>query len=184
MVAQQPRTSIHRIDGDDVIRYVDDQWVAFAVANGAARLTPENVIGHSIYDFIAGAETQQAYRLLLGRVRSRRVALRVPFRCDAPAKKRSMMLHMRPHATTGVEFISELLHEEMREPTRLLDAAVPRRNDSLRICSWCKRVLACQRWEEIEAAITDLDLMAYTEMPQLKHGMCPECLAIVQNARI
>ena len=66
---------------------------------------------------------------------------------------------------------------------RALDHAVPRRDKCVRICSWCKRVLVCQRWEEIEVAIADLDLMRYQEMPELKHGVCPECLAIVQSAR-
>jgi len=183
MAAQQPRTSVHRIDGDDVIRYVNDEWIAFAKANDASGMTAENVIGHSIYDFIAGAETRHVYRLLLARVRSRRVALRVPFRCDSPTKKRCMTLHIRPYGTTGVEFISELRHEETRGPVLLLDPAIPRGEEALRICSWCKRVLACQRWEEIETAIAHLDLMQSAEMPELKHGICPECLAIVQSAR-
>jgi hypothetical protein len=181
--AQQARTSIHRIDGDDVLRYVNDDWVSFATANDAPGLTPENVIGHSMYDFISGAETRHAYRLLLARVRSRRLTLRVPFRCDSPSKKRCMTLHMRPHGTVGVEFISELRHEETRSPIPLLDAAAPRCSVALRICSWCKRVLACQRWEELEAAIADLGLMQCGDMPELKHSICPECSAIVQNAR-
>jgi hypothetical protein len=183
MAAQQPRTSVHRIDGDDVIRYVNDEWVAFAMANGAPDLTAENIVGHSIHDFIAGAETRHVYRMLLARVRSRRLTLRVPFRCDSPTNKRCMTLHMRPHGATGVEFISELRHEEARSPIALLDTDAARCEEIVRICSWCKRVLTGQRWEEIEAAIAARDLMRCTEMPQLKHGMCPECLAIVQNAR-
>lgn len=183
MTVPHARRSIHRIDGDDVLRYVDDVWIAFAARNGAPALTAADVLGHSLYDFIAGTETRHVYRLLLGRVRSRRLALRVPFRCDAPDTKRAMTLHIRPHSNTGVEFISELVCEESRKPVALLDASAARSNEVVRVCSWCKRILAGQRWTEIEDAIAELGLMQAKTMPQITHGMCPECLAIVQSVR-
>ncbi|MGQ9666509.1 MAG: PAS domain S-box protein [Anaerolineae bacterium] len=44
------------------------------------------------------------------------------------------------------------------------------------MCSWCKRIqLSEGRWAEVEEAIRDLHLFDKYPVPQISHGICPEC---------
>jgi len=44
------------------------------------------------------------------------------------------------------------------------------------------RVAVSEKWLEIEDAISALDLFAESAMPQLSHGMCPECHDTMMSA--
>lgn len=174
---------VHRIDGDDGIRYVDDALVAFALANGASKLTREGVLGHSLFDFIGGSEASHITALLLARVRTG-VALDVPVRCDSPTTRRFIALSMKPLNPTGIEFRSHIVRAETRDPVDLLDDSIERSDVFVRICSWCKRVFVDgQGWVEIEIAVVSLGLFESAPLPQLTHGICEDCLAVVQGSR-
>ena len=59
----------YRVDARDRLVFVDPLWLAFARENGAADLTEQRVIGRSLWDFVADAETIRLYRELHARVR-------------------------------------------------------------------------------------------------------------------
>ncbi|NNE07956.1 MAG: hypothetical protein HKN20_05270 [Gemmatimonadetes bacterium] len=165
----------YRLDRDDRIEAVSTDWLDFARANGAPDLTAENVIGRPLWDFVAGADTRHLYELMFRRARNDGVSFVVPFRCDAPTARRFMELVVHPAGRGGIDLEGRLVRGEKRDPARLLDPAVPRTNDSLMICSWCKKVRPEQTWLDAEIAITSMDLFLTPRLPQLTHGICPVC---------
>ncbi len=166
----------YQLDGEDRILFVSDEWLGFARENGAPALTRENVITRPIWDFISGASTRHLYELVFERVRSRQRFVTLPFRCDAPDRRRYMELGLSPLADCGICVVSRLLKEEPREPLRLLDSALARSDEFLETCSWCKRIRARDgTWLEPERAIERNDLFDAPRPPHLTHTACPEC---------
>ena len=64
----------------------------------------------------------------------------------------------------------------------LLDAGVPRSDETLPICSQCKRIQgADEGWVEVEEGIKQLDLFGSGLLPRLTHVLCDACLASFQT---
>ena len=62
----------HKVDKNDIIIDVSDNWKSFAQDNlGARTLFPENIIGSSLWDHIRDPETQHLYEIILQKVRER-----------------------------------------------------------------------------------------------------------------
>ncbi|HVP29335.1 MAG TPA: hypothetical protein VMW35_09270 [Myxococcota bacterium] len=176
MQASGDNECVYLVDARDRIRSVGPGWVGFAKANSAPELTPEAVVGRSLWDFVAGLEVRHLYRILLEKVRSLRRRVAVPFRCDAPDLRRFVELVMLPSDGRDVEFRVRILRQEPRAFVRLLDASAPRSDELLRICSWCKRVLLPgEEPMEVEDAVARLDLFDRRELPGLTHTICPAC---------
>ena len=165
------RTS-YTVDAEDVITAVDDGFRSFAAENGASELA-EAVIGRELWDFVDGLETRHLLRVLFRRARLLG-AVSVPYRCDAPAIRRSMVLDVELAADGALELRSTLLSAEDRTPveflTRQEDGAPP----LLRVCSWCNRLQARGRWVEPELGITWLRPFEL-KTPAISHGVCPSC---------
>jgi len=76
---------VYVIDKNDNFAEISDNWKEFASENYGLNIrNPKDVIGHSLYEFIAGEETKYIYRLILDRVRSKQKMVSFSFRCDAP----------------------------------------------------------------------------------------------------
>jgi hypothetical protein len=85
-------------------------------------------------------------------------------------------MEMMPDADAGVHFHNWLVREEERESVRLLEMTPERSDAILIICSWCKQVqLGEDTWAEVETAVQQLGLFEAMKLPQLSHGMCPDC---------
>lgn len=166
----------YEVDAADRIRSVDAAWVRFARENGAAVADPAEVLGRSVFDFIEGGEVRHLYGLLFRAARTRRRPIRLPFRCDAPDRRRFMELRIEPGAAGGLSLAASLLFEEPRPAVRLLDAQAPRSAELVALCSWCKRVRTAPGvWQEIEDAVRALGLFDEASMPGLTHGICAPC---------
>lgn len=168
---------IWRIDGNDTIIGVSDNWQSFADANGAnGSLHPDNVLGRELWDFIDGMETRQLYRELFRRVREGALSGCVPFRCDAPGERRYLDLLVEALPDGHIKLTSTLLRTEPRDQVGLLDVETPRSKGMLTVCSMCKKIkVAPDNWVEIEEGLAQLRLFEADEMPQLSHGMCTPC---------
>lgn len=168
---------IYRIDSNDTIVSISDNWCSFADANaGGCSLRPENVVGRKLWDFIQDLETQHVYRELLKRVRGGMTLRPIPFRCDSPSERRYLELHIAALPDQQIEITSTICRTESRSPVRLLDAATARSSDLVKVCSMCKKILvAPEKWIEIEEALARLKLFEADKMPRLTHGMCPTC---------
>ncbi len=179
-----PRLFIYHIDAGDIITAVNDAWDEFALENEAPHLTRQGVIGRALWDFIAGAETQHLYRILFQRVRESRQPIVIPFRCDAPDRRRHMEMHLMPEEDGGITFTNRVLRLEKRPVVRLLERSAPRSSDFVTMCGWCKKLrLPDGRWAEVEEAIRSLGLFDAYPVPQISHGICPDCYDRVTNIR-
>lgn len=167
----------YQVAADDRIVMVDDEWIAFATANDAMELSRQRVLGHSVFDFVAGVEVQALYRMLLARVRATGRAAIFPFRCDSPSKRRHMIMHMRPESDNSVNLTCITTRIEARNPIRLLDRHVPRTpSQSIERCSNCNRVRVPDGgWMEVEEALSRLEWLNREEQPFLVHTVCGQC---------
>lgn len=172
----------YTIDRDELVRWVSDEWLAFGAANGWERLDADAVLGHPVWEFIAGREVQLLYRALFAKARERGAEIRVPFRCDAPSLRRWMRLTIVPHPDGSLELVGTVLREEPRAHVALLDDGVPRTDELITACSWCRRLhRPPDRWIEVEEAVRELGLFEQTELPGITHGICPDCLAEIDG---
>lgn len=166
----------YALDQDDIIVWVDTWWLAFAKENNAAELTDATVIGHPIWEFISGEPTQRLYRELHQYVRETEGQIMVPFRCDSPTLQRHMEVTIISNAAGGLLYESRLIRVEPQPRARLLDAEEPRSNETLTMCSCCKRSLIEPfDWLDLEHIALRLRMFDRQDLPQLTYTICPDC---------
>jgi hypothetical protein len=170
-------TMLYRVDRSGIIENVDAAWDAFAEANGAPALTASAVTGHALVDFIADPTTRHLYDALTKRVHETGNAVHFPLRCDGPGVRRFLRMDVLPEPDRGVTFLSTLVRAEPRPPVPLLDPALDRSDELLKMCGWCKRVDWRGGWAEVERYLEESGLMEATFLPRVSHGICPECRA-------
>jgi hypothetical protein len=166
---------LYRVGEDNRITYVSSDWNSFARRNGAPDLLAEAVVGQPLNRFVAGPETRHLYEIILARVRRTRHGILVKFRCDTPSYRRFMELQVSPWTDGQLQFESRLVRGEDREPVPLMGSSVSRSDEFLTICSWCKRISVSSAWVEVEDAVEQLALFHSDRLPNLTHGVCPEC---------
>ncbi len=169
------QTLSYAIDEHDHLIRVDGGYYDFAEENGWEEATTS--LGRSIWDYVAGHEMVKLQRLLLRRIRNDVGDVELPFRCDGPEVRREMNIRIvaRPGGRI-VLFSARMRSEEARDlPQRLLDPATPRSDDVLEMCGWCDRFEVDGEWVEVEEAARRLELFDRPELPQLSHGVCPDC---------
>jgi hypothetical protein len=167
----------YTVDARDVITSVSASWLAFARENGAPELTEAAVVGRLLWDFIDGAQTIQLYQAVLRRVRAAVLRIVLPFRCDSPNLRRHMRLEISCKDAGSIQFDGILERIEPTSALRLLEPRVVRSQDSVSLCSVCKRILvATSDWLEIEDAAARQRLFDREEVPQVQNLVCPRCL--------
>lgn len=175
-VRARPKAISYRIDRADTLISVDASWSTFAENNGWD--DAESVVGRSLWDFVAGPETQLIWRELITRARGG-VTINVPFRCDATAIRRYLSLSVAPGSSGEVSFRSTTLRLVKREPLALLSNAVGT-GEAILCCSWCKR-FDIGEWVEVEEAIERLGLLE-TDTRPITHGLCSDCSITMRAA--
>ena len=175
---EDPREFIYQVDAQNRILFANQNWFAFARENGATNLAPTDVIGQVIWGFPCNSETRHPFEILLQKVRATGVTAGLPFRCDAPDRRRFMELQILLRQNQELEFRSRILRQELRDSVRLMEPDVERTNTLLVMCGWCKQVqLPDECWVEVEAAIKALRLFSAPRLPRISHGICQLCVA-------
>jgi hypothetical protein len=171
---------VYVIDEQDRIVSLSDNWLSFAMENQAGESChPDRVINESIWTFIDGREATHLYQIFLAHVRLSQKPVILPFRCDAPDRRRYLELKISALPRKHVEFASRITREEPREDVGLLHCDVPRSDEIITMCSMCKKVKTFEHgWLDVEAAIVSLRLFERTVLPKISHGICPDCLVI------
>jgi len=170
------RRFIWIIDAADKIVRVNDDWLAFAGENTAPQLTASVVLDQHIWRFIQGQETSYLYRQIFARLRAGKSPVKFPFRCDSPDCRRFMEMELSLLPGGAIQFMSQILRQEWRQPLDILDAPRDIPREFLKICSWCKKInIPGRGWGEIEAAIAALDLFGHHPMPRMTHTICDSC---------
>lgn len=171
---------VYHLDREDRIALVNDAWTRFASANRGESLAPPLVLERPIWDFVADAPTRHIYRVLYARVRSSGETVRLNFRCDAPDTKRLLQMNLSALGEGGIACCVRTLREQPREPLALLDPTMARGDEWIRMCSWCKRIaVPSGAWIHAEEAVNRLALFADRQLPQLTHGICGDCDAVL-----
>lgn len=167
---------IYRICSQDNIVFVNNEWIDFAISNGANELVRESIIGRSLWDFISDDTTIHIYRELFVLVRNGRNA-EFNFRCDSPSIKRYMKMTIMLTENNIIQLETMTLNTENCEKQIKFAEGATNNLDLLNICGWCKKVkIDTERWEEIEQAVETLDLFNRASLPFITHGICPRCL--------
>lgn len=168
---------VYRITPDDIIEYVNDAWLRFALENGSPTLS-QGVVGSLLWKYISGPQVVHLSKELLARVRESRCEATIPFRCDSPSVRRFMRMKIIPLGRSKVEFGTWVEREEFyTEPIQLLDPTVPKDHKKLlRMCAWCKKIDVAGSWLEIEDSIGRLRLFDRLAIPAITHGICEDCL--------
>ena len=173
---QDKRRFIWVIDDADSIIHVNDAWLAFAQENDAPELTEDRVLNHSLWSFIVGQDTSYIYKQIFDRVRKGTKSPVIPFRCDAPDRRRFMEMHLSLLPDNAIQFLAVILHQEPRQSVDFLGTPVDRSGELVEICSWCKKVFIPELgWRELEEAIEPLNLFEPGSMPRMTHTICPTC---------
>lgn len=181
MEATGPLSScIYMIDKLDRIISVSDNWSLFARENEAGESChPDAILNRPLWDFIHGIEISHFYEILLKNIRAKNKTVKVPFRCDAPEKRRYLELTITPVPEESLEFTSSLIREELRDRVDMLDSGGTRSDRLITICCMCMKVaLAEDRWVEVESALVSLKLFEEDPLPQISHGLCAECFEL------
>lgn len=177
-MTNNPPDVIYRVDADGVLTFVNEGWNAFARLNDAPELCGPAVLGRRVVDSIADRETRLIFESLC-----RRAALganvELNFRCDSPMLRRLMSLTITA-AGREIEFRSRIVGIAMRPSVAVLEPERPRSTGFLSLCGWCNRGRLGLRWADIEEVVAELGLFE-GEMPELTHGMCPDCLTRVTS---
>ncbi len=168
---------VYRINGDDKITYVSDNWNKFAKDNGASKSCLSSfVLNKSLWDFIENTETIYLYKLLVEMIRTKKKSITIPIRCDAPDLRRFIEIIIKPLPENYVEFSSQIIGIEQRDFLQILDKTIDRSEDFVTICSYCKKIEVSENeWLDTEKAVEFLGLFKSTKLPQLTHSACPVC---------
>jgi hypothetical protein len=163
------------IDDEDRLVKVDPGYYRFAEENGWDGAGES--LGRSLWDFVAGEDLERLQRMLVRRIRSEIRSVELPFRCDGPDVRREMKLNIAATSSGRlVVFSARMRSEEPRERTQaLLSAKAPRGKRTLTMCGWCDRFLVDGEWVEVEEAASRLGLFRIPELPEISHGLCPDC---------
>jgi hypothetical protein len=122
--------------------------------------------------------------MLVRRVRGEARSVELPFRCDSPEVRREMDLEIAANSSGRyVVFSARMRSEERREEAQpLLAAGAPRGEPTLTMCGWCDRFLVGGEWVEVEEAAARRGLFRLDELPEISHGICPDCTEMLMAA--
>ena len=166
----------YHLDSENYIISLSSGWVEFALENAGINLSPDAILGRSIWDFITEGQIRHLYKVLFEKVKTQNKVLVIDFRCDSPNLRRYMKLSISPLQASQLLLESWLVREEKRDPIRLLNPGTSALSTFLRMCSWCKRVeLDKGSWVEVEVAVEKMELFYTDSLPQVTHGICTEC---------
>lgn len=170
-------TYVYAIDHMDRIISLSSNWLSFAVLNSAEESChPDRIINKPIWTFIDGKETAHLYEICIANVRLHKKTIVFPFRCDAPDLRRYLELEISSLPRNHIEFSSRIIREEPRDDLKLLQCDSPRSTDFITICSMCKKIKVFENvWIETEEAIATKRLFEMEVLPQITHGLCPNC---------
>jgi hypothetical protein len=157
------------------------------VTDAPRRISPEALIGRSLFDFIQGDDVRRLYHKILAHLALHPTeTIELAYRCDSPGMMRQFRMTVSAVAapTPNYLFMSQILRQSQRPPLPLFDYQAL---DSLvgdptapvlTICSICHRVKGRSGSNE--------DVLAWIEPEQyyreggsshisLSHGLCPAC---------
>lgn len=167
-----PLVTIHRIDANRHLCYVDAGFRQAALAAGVGDL-PDRVLGTPLFSHLAGHPTKQWYRHLLDHVAEQGTAS-FEFHCDTPTLVRLQRMDIRLLEGGSMEFTAVTLSTAPRPPARVLDWSLARSPRHIFMCSWCLRVSSVIGWIDVEQAAQVLQVFQEAMPPTIDYTICDE----------
>jgi hypothetical protein len=191
------------LDALDGVAYVVDSggiilavgrggWCNFANENGVPELTPEVIVGSSLFSHIQGAKVRDVCRRIHDSVcRVERPVVSFEYRCDAPGLERRMRMSISAvrdrTGSVAALYQSQVLSEMPRMPLGLLArpsrrAATIERATPVTLCSFCHNVawpIGAPEQERTWIGIADYYRRGGVGDVAVSHGICPECIEAV-----
>ena len=177
----------YRIDRDAVPLRLSPGWLEFARRNWRAEFQAEEVLATSLWSHINDRPTRRIYSLILEPLHVGHKGMEFDFRCDSPSLRRLMRMEIAALPLGEVEFLASMVREEPREPQVLLEPDRQAGQYLVSMCGWCKRIktpawalayathLAEDAWVEVEVLMTPFSLAEAGLLPEVSHGVCPDC---------
>ena len=175
MATTRNPTMSYRVDAENRISWVSEEWWPFAQANAGLKLRPEQVVGTNLLDHISDSSSRELYETLLRRIRQTEQSVLLDIRCDSPELRRFLVLSISSLMDGSVTFLSRTVRMEPRPAQPLLQAGAGHSRRRVRMCGWCKRVAVGSEWVEVEEAAPHLPVTASGQWPEISHGICPPC---------
>jgi predicted esterase len=176
---------IYTLSKFDCIETVSEDWDDFAKQNEANESLCTDIIGKSIWPFIADLETKSVYMQLFRKVRDSQKPIEFEFRCDGPRIKRFMKLEIRPTGDGSLKIHSHLLNSQETDYNPILAKnSFEGEEKKITCCSICRRVLGANNtWLDIEFAMTELGLFYQHFSFTREETICPHCEQISNGCR-
>ena len=161
----------YRLDRNNDIISVGDDWDAFALENGGPNACASQVQGRPVWDFIAGDPMRMWLDTVLQLVRVRNAPIERRYRCDSPELRRFMLMRLSPEDDGVVRIDNELLTTERRAVPIHIRPASSRSGRTVRIrCSLCGRLKAGNAWQE-----PDFARAAQPRIISVAYSVCDAC---------
>lgn len=133
------------VDRDDRILDIDGAWDDVAMINDAPGALSKKVLGTSLFDHVAGEDTQDYLRRLMQRVRATGQAHIMEYRCDGPTVRRWCWMEMRAGDKGCLLSRHVLLRSESTENRVLVERANSPSTEAHQ-CSICNRIRVVGDW--------------------------------------
>ncbi len=172
----------YELDAEDRLVAVCRQWDSFARENAPADAVAATVLGRPLWNFVAGFPAEPLLRRLVRDARAAAGPVEAPFRCEASALERHMLLRADVLDGGRIRITTRLVGEAARV-TPAADGDGPAGGELIRMCSWCSRIrLDDGGWMELPDAVARLGLFCGAEIAPISHGMCARCVAEMEGA--
>ena len=167
-------TIVLELDDPLTIRAVDHEWELRADSFGADTCLGASIIGTPLLRHIAGGTTRQFYEQLFAWVAKHGRPIRLPYRCDAPDRRRQMELQIT-RLPDGFQCVHTTLSvtPTYGSHTRYAFGG----DESIALTPWCSscmRLLWQGQWRDVEAAVHAGLRVGSLAFP-VYCTICPEC---------
>jgi len=163
---------VFRIDAEDRIVEVNDEWRRFARDNGGDP-DPAAVLGRPLWDFILDEGNRSIYRSMIYAVRHKVAPLIIPLRCDSPTVERHMTMTIAPGHLGEVVFICALQYALDRPPDAPKHAKAE--HTTMVECDGCHRIWTKQGWQDCWDVIVAKDIEIDDRPIAVLHTRCSHC---------
>lgn len=104
----------YRIDAQGTLIFLSERWNDFLQNNLPPSKGVPDYLGSQLWNHLGDSTTILLYQALIARAQKTGKEVIVPFRCDAPARRRFLEMHVRSMENGVTEFRALTLREEPR----------------------------------------------------------------------
>lgn len=159
--------------GSPTIESILVSWRDYADSDDEKLPAEVALVGTKLESHVAGANTNEFLATLLNAVMEQGQDCELPYRCDAPDKKRFMLMQISRLADKRLKLSHQLLSETSLPSTILFRLGSALEAEVCR-CSFCCRIRHHRIWREPEEALCRKLLRSDVEN-SVEYMVCADC---------